>query len=43
MDSVSYALGMMLSQNLKEQGFDEVNPDELAKGFKEGLAGNAHL
>jgi len=43
MDSVSYALGMMLSQNLKKQGFDEVNPDELAKGFKEGLAGNAEL
>lgn len=43
MDSVSYALGMMLSQNLKQQGFDEVNPDELAKGFKEGLAGNAQL
>ena len=43
MDSVSYALGMMLSQNLQQQGFDEVNPDEFAKGFKEGLAGNAEL
>lgn len=43
MDSVSYALGMMLSKNLKEQGFEEVNPEELAKGFQEGLAGNAEF
>lgn len=43
MDSVSYALGIMLSQNLKQQGFDKVDPDQLAKGFKEGLAGEATL
>ena len=43
MDSVSYALGIMLSQNLKSQGFDEVNADEMAKGFAEGLAGNAKM
>lgn len=39
MDSVSYALGVMLSQNLKSQGFDKVDADAMLKGFTEGLAG----
>ena len=43
MDSVSYALGVVLSQNLKKQGFDKVDPAQLAKGFEEGLAGNATM
>lgn len=43
MDSVSYALGVVLSQNLKKQGFKEVNADELAKGFSEGIAGTAGI
>lgn len=43
MDSVSYALGVMLSQNLKSQGFDKVDPETLAKGFAEGLAGTASM
>lgn len=43
MDTVSYALGVILSQNLKQQGFDKVNAAELAKGFEEGLAGTAAM
>lgn len=43
MDSISYALGVMLSENLKSQGFDQVNPAALAKGFEEGLAGTATM
>ncbi|MEM6769550.1 MAG: FKBP-type peptidyl-prolyl cis-trans isomerase [Bacteroidota bacterium] len=43
MDSVSYALGVMLSKNLKQQGFSKVDPEQLAKGFSEGLAGNAAM
>lgn len=43
MDSVSYALGVVLSQNLKSQGFEKVDPSALAKGFEEGLAGTASM
>lgn len=43
MDSVSYALGVMLSQNLKSQGFDNVDVDQMAKGFREGQSGDASL
>lgn len=43
MDSVSYALGVMLSQNLKSQGFTDVDADAMAKGFSAGLAGNATM
>lgn len=39
MDSVSYALGVVLSQNLKQQGFDSIDSGEFAKGFDEGIAG----
>ncbi len=43
MDSVSYALGVILSGNLKSQGFDQVNAEELAKGFQESISGTATL
>lgn len=43
MDSISYALGVVLSQNLKQQGFDAVDPAELAKGFDEGISGTNSL
>ncbi|MTB50976.1 FKBP-type peptidyl-prolyl cis-trans isomerase [Lewinella sp. W8] len=43
MDTISYALGVVLSQNLKSQGFTEVNASELAKGFEEGLSGAASM
>jgi FKBP-type peptidyl-prolyl cis-trans isomerase len=43
MDTISYALGVVLSQNLKSQGFSEVDASELAKGFEEGLSGAATM
>ena len=42
MDTVSYSLGLVLSQNLKSQGF-KVVPADLAKGIEEGLAGTGSL
>ena len=43
MDTVSYSLGLVLSQNLKSQGFKAIVPADLAKGFEEGLAGTSSL
>ena len=43
MDSVSYALGVVLSQNLKSQGFEQIDATEFAKGFDEGLSGAAKI
>ena len=43
MDSVSYALGVVLSGNLKQQGFDSLSGEELAKGFTEAMSGSAEL
>lgn len=43
MDTTSYSLGIVLSQNLKSQGFDSIDPGSLAKGFEEGLAGTAKV
>ncbi len=39
MDTTSYSLGIVLSQNLKSQGFDSIDASSLAKGFEEGLSG----
>lgn len=39
MDSVSYNLGILIAQNLKRQGFQEVNATQLAKGVADALAG----
>lgn len=43
MDSVSYALGVVLSQNLKSQGFTSIDAAQLAKGFDDSFAGNATI
>ncbi len=43
MDSISYALGIVLASNLKNQGFSDINTKELAQGFAESLAGNGKL
>ena len=43
MDSVSYALGVVLSGNLKQQGFNELNGAELTKGFEDAMGGTATL
>ena len=37
MDSVSYSLGVLVAQNLKSQGFDEINTDELAAAISDVL------
>jgi FKBP-type peptidyl-prolyl cis-trans isomerase FklB len=39
MDSVSYSLGVLVAQNLKTQGFDELEAGSLAKGLADGLSG----
>jgi FKBP-type peptidyl-prolyl cis-trans isomerase FklB len=39
MDSVSYNLGILIAQNLKQQGLGDVNPAQLAKGVADALAG----
>ncbi len=39
MDSLSYNLGVLLAQNLKQQGFDTLNPQELATGIEDMMAG----
>lgn len=33
LDSVSYAIGIDIGNNLKKSGFDEINPNAIAKGF----------
>lgn len=33
MDSVSYAIGIDIANNLKKSGFEEINPEAIAKGF----------
>ena len=33
MDTVSYSLGVLMAQNLKGQGFDELNMDDVAAGM----------
>jgi FKBP-type peptidyl-prolyl cis-trans isomerase FklB len=43
MDTTSYSLGIVLSQNLKKQGFDSIDSNSLAKGFEEGLSGSASI
>ena len=43
MDSISYALGIVLAANLKNQGFSDINTKELAQGFAEYLSGNGKL
>ena len=43
MDSVSYALGVVLSNNLKSQGFDQLDATQFAQGFEEGLKDMAKM
>lgn len=37
MDSISYSLGILVAQNLKSQGFNQLDANSLAKGLSEGL------
>lgn len=40
MDSLSYSLGILLAQNLKQQGFNEVDLDGLMQGVSDMVNGN---
>lgn len=37
-DSVSYSLGVLLAKNLKQQGFDDLNADDLSKAISDVLS-----
>jgi FKBP-type peptidyl-prolyl cis-trans isomerase FklB len=39
MDSVSYSVGVLLAQSLKQQGLDKVDPDVLSQGISDVLTG----
>ncbi|MBP7184390.1 MAG: FKBP-type peptidyl-prolyl cis-trans isomerase [Saprospiraceae bacterium] len=39
MDSISYSLGVLIAQNLKNQGFKDVKSSDLAAGIDDVLAG----
>ncbi|MGB1248081.1 MAG: FKBP-type peptidyl-prolyl cis-trans isomerase [Chitinophagales bacterium] len=43
MDSVSYALGINIGENVKTSGFEDLNVDALAKGFDEVYNGTATM
>ena len=40
MDSVSYSLGILLAQNLKSQGFENLDQQSLSAAIQDVLAGN---
>lgn len=40
MDSVSYSLGILLAQNLKQQGLDSVDVNTLSKGIDDVMSDN---
>ncbi len=40
MDSVSYSLGVLVAQNLKQQGLDSVNAESFANGIEDVLQDN---
>ena len=41
MDSVSYSLGVLVAQNLKQQGLDAVDATSFANGFEAALKGDS--
>jgi FKBP-type peptidyl-prolyl cis-trans isomerase FklB len=42
-DSISYAMGMLLMENLKSQGIDDINPEMATKGISDALKGEGML
>lgn len=40
MDTLSYSVGVLVAQNLKQQGLDKVNSDDLAAAIKDVIEGN---
>lgn len=43
MDSVSYSLGILVAQNLKNQGFDELDPSSFTMAVNDVLSGTPKL
>jgi len=43
LDSVSYAIGLMLATDLKKQGLDELDPRSISKAIKDVFKGNSYL
>jgi len=43
LDSVSYAIGIDIAGNLKQNGFDNINPEAIAKGFEDVFDENEYL
>ena len=41
MDSLSYSMGILVAQNLKQQGFDDLEGTSFAKGLEDVMRGNA--
>lgn len=41
MDSVSYSLGVLIAQNLKQQGLEKIDPASLANGLEAALKGDS--
>lgn len=39
MDSLSYSIGLLVAQNLKQQGLDELNSTEVAAGISDAISG----
>ncbi|MCC6601217.1 MAG: FKBP-type peptidyl-prolyl cis-trans isomerase [Crocinitomicaceae bacterium] len=42
-DSLAYALGVSMLENLKQSGLDKINLDSFTKGMKEQKAGSAQM
>jgi len=43
MDSLSYSLGVLIAQNFKQQGLEEVESSKVADGISDVLAGTAKM
>ena len=43
LDSMSYAIGVSISENLEKQGYTGVNFNQVAKGLEEGLEGTGYV
>ena len=41
MDSLSYSMGILVAQNLKQQGFTDIDGTTFAKGLEDVMQGNA--
>ncbi len=42
-DSLSYSMGVLMAESIKQQGLEDLDIDVVMKGIKENLAGNATI